>query len=360
MIKSLKKYQVQLTPFEATKNWALNNTDNENLLLMEDDYPVALEFLDFGSGVGVPVENFGCDIALEQQGTDLATIEEGLKVTGIFYPETDPSNIDGTYKRTIYSQVKTMFYNSYLDPTKIWGIDNIDFELSRTKRILADQFRLFNIPRMVFGDRMTPKSIVIQDNTLDNLYTITDDGNGNLFAGENLFSHQQELGEYVNEFDATMSSSLCDWYWAQNIETYTDATSLSIGFVSGQNENQVTYEYSSIGITFLTGSILDTVYILPITGSGVELVPLSLAFSGGYNTDTVITYTSSFDSSSVEISFISGTIFDTVQVVTASFDSSSVGIGFVTGSNDFTTYQVTMSLGEAFNAGLIFKTGSNN
>lgn len=212
MIKSLKKFEIQLTPFNATKNWSLNNTDNESLILTEDDFPIALEFLDYGSGNELPFINSNCDIALEQQDSNLATLEEGLKMSGPFYPQTEPQNPDGTYKRPIYYQIKTLFYNTYLDPTKIWGIENIDFQKSNTLRQLSDRFRLINIPRNVFGDKITPTSVNIIDNTSDNDYVIQDDGNGNLFAGTNLFSHQQELGEYVNNFQEG-SSSFCDFYW---------------------------------------------------------------------------------------------------------------------------------------------------
>lgn len=218
MIKLLKQYQIQVTPFVATKDWYLNNTDNENLILFEstgsdDGLPIALEFIDYGDGSQLPTTNSLCDIALEQQTNDLATTQIGLNVKGIFYPNIEPINVDGTYKRSIYHQVKTMFYNLYLNPSKIWGIENIDFPLSQTQRLLSDEFRLVDIPRMAYGDKIIPNTIVIYDNTLDNPYIIKDDGNGNLFAGSNLFSHQQELGEYINEFITNETSSYCNYYW---------------------------------------------------------------------------------------------------------------------------------------------------
>lgn len=205
MLKSLKKYEIQTKPFEAVKTWALNNTHNDNLLLFEstgpdDGLPYALEYIDYGNNIGYPIPNSSCNISLEQQDADLATLELGLNIIGIFYPDSDPQNIDGTYKRSVYHQVKTMFYNLYLDPTKIWGVENIDFPLSRTERRISDEIRLIDIPRNVFGDKMVPKSVVMTDNTTDNEYLITDDGNGNLFAGTNLFSHQQEIRHHNNEF----------------------------------------------------------------------------------------------------------------------------------------------------------------
>ncbi len=218
MIKLLKQYQVRLTPFIATKDQSLNNNDNTNLLLTETDIPIALEFIDYNDGN--PFENSSCDIALEELDNNLAIINYGLNVSGIFYPNADPVNSDGTYQRCIYHQIQTTFYNTYLDQSKIWGIENIDFELSQTKKFLSDQFHLFSIPNNVFGDKILFNSITFTDNTLDNPYTITDDGNCNLFAGINLFSKQQELGEYINNFDPSVSSSYCDSFWNNILTTY--------------------------------------------------------------------------------------------------------------------------------------------
>jgi len=217
MIKLLKKYEIHTTPFEAIKNWAINNTHNDNLLLYEttgsdDGVPYALEFIDYGSGLRLPITSSACDIALEQQDADLATLELGVNVVGIFYPEIDPKNIDGTYMRSVYHQVRTMFYNQYFDPTKIWGSENIDFPLSRTERRLSDEIRLIDIPRIVFGDKIVPKSVLVTDNTTDNEYTITDDGYGNLRAGTNLFSHQQEIRHHSNDFEFGYTY-FCDPYF---------------------------------------------------------------------------------------------------------------------------------------------------
>jgi hypothetical protein len=217
MIKLLKQYQIQVTPFGATKTWNLNNNDNDSLLLFEstgsdDGLPIALEFIDYGDGSGYPVENSSCDIALEQQTNDLATSQLGLNVSGIVYPETEPKNHDGTYKRSIYHQVKTMFYNNYLDPSKIWGVENIDFVLSQTRRSLSDQFKLIDIPRGTYGDKIIPNTVKVYDNSLDNNYMITDDGNGNLFAQKNLFSHQQEVGSYTNYYSSGSNSDCYDYF----------------------------------------------------------------------------------------------------------------------------------------------------
>lgn len=344
MIKALKKYQVQLTPFEATREWSLNNIENDNLLLFEstgsdDGMPYALEFIDYSQGP-FPVDNNECNIALEQQDSDFTVIEQGQKATGLVYPTTELKNPDGTFMRSIYSQVKTMFYNNYIDPSKIWGIENIDFELGQTKRLLADQFRLFNIPRHVFGDKMSPNSIQMNDNTLDNPYTIVDDGNGNLFAGTSLFSHQQELGEYINEFIADLTSSYCDYYWQDHTPRYYDSASMTIGFFAGAATSQLHEDTSSMSIGFVIGSTA-------IAPPFIDLPNMTVGFYHGSASNSVITITASnaAETSSMYVNFVSGTITNTVFTITASnpAETSSMNVNFVSGSLVTTTFLVTAS-----------------
>ena len=153
--------------------------------------------------------------ALEQQSDDLLTYKDGLKLSGIFYPDKDPKNLDGTYQRVVYSQIIQTFYNNYRDPTKIWGLENIDFDKSKTKRFLADRFKMFEIPQMVFGEKIIENTVIMFDTTTDNDYIISDDGNCNLFAGTNIFARQQEVGEYKNEF-LTGSFGYCSFYDSVN------------------------------------------------------------------------------------------------------------------------------------------------
>lgn len=215
MLKLLHNDDTQNTPFVATKYWALNNVLNEDSILMEhsgsDGPAVALEYLTLLPNVAVTASN-PCNIALEQQTNDKARFRDGTKITGIFYPDTDPKNLDGTYQRVVYAQVVKMFYNDYRDPTKIWGLEKIDFDTSKTKRFLSDKFKMFEIPQPVYGEKIIPNTVIMFDKTTDNDYEIKDDGNCNLFAGTNLFAHQQELGNYFNQF-ISGSSGACDYYY---------------------------------------------------------------------------------------------------------------------------------------------------
>ena len=216
MLKLLHKNDTKISPFFVTKPWELSNVINDDLIIMEhsgsDGLPVCLEYIEYTSKF--PITSSNCNIAKEQQDNDLANYKSGIKLSGLFYPETDPKNLDGTYQRVVYSQIIKTFYNNYRDPTKIWGLENLDFELSKTKRYISDRFKMFEIPQYTFGEKILPSSVVMYDDTTDNDYIIVDDGNCNLFAGTNIFSHQQEIGEYSNQFITGSLNGSCDYYYS--------------------------------------------------------------------------------------------------------------------------------------------------
>jgi len=213
MLKILHKNDTQITAFSVFKNWELSNTSNDDVVLIDTtssaDIAVALEYIQYTTEY--PITSSNCDVALEEQLDDLATYRNGLNLQGLFYPATDPQNSDGTYQRVVYSQIYNTFYNLYRDPTKMWGLENLDFQLSNTQRFISDKFIVIDIPQKTFGEKILPTTFVLYNTTTDNNYIMTDDGNCNLYAGTNLFSHQQEVGNYTNNFIQS-SSKYCDYY----------------------------------------------------------------------------------------------------------------------------------------------------
>ena len=203
MIKHINHQNVSTTPFVADKARVLSNIQNSDTVILEtsvytDGTNVSLDYVDFNGGN--PVINRECDIALEQQDLDSIGYEEGTIGYDQFDPSTNPQNTDGTYKSLVHRMVKNSFYNTYQNPTKIFGVEHIDFQLSKTLRNLSDHFRMFNIPQMFFGDKIQPRSVQFYDNLLDDNVVIFDDGCQNLIAGYNLFSKVQEvrsLGNYI-------------------------------------------------------------------------------------------------------------------------------------------------------------------
>ena len=215
MIKNFKRGDIQTTPFVATKPWVLTSFHNQDLILIEGTGSIAIaqEFIDYEGGDDLPILNRECDIANEQQVADTVLYEEGQKITGVFYPETDPQNNTGTFKRLVYTQIKNAFYNTYQNPTKMFGLENIDFQLSQTQKFLNDKFRVFTIPQNQFGEKVLPNSVVLVDNSLDDNFEIVDDGDGNIIAKENLFARVQEVRKFYNIVNPSTTNSYCSNYY---------------------------------------------------------------------------------------------------------------------------------------------------
>lgn len=250
MIKNLKRNDIQVTPFVATKNWELSNTQNAAVLLLEQtasdgsDLSLAVEYIDYGDGT-LPVTNSLFSLALEQQSLDAVIYQEGISGSGLFTPDNEPINLDGTYKRLVYSTIRNMFYNKHNDPTKIFGLEYIDLQSTNTKKFISEKIRSFQIPRLNFGDKVLEESVKLFDNSLDNVYTITDDGYENLVAGYNLFSRVQEIGEFANSMSIGFNG-YCDSY--VNPQAPSAPTNLS-----GSLTGSVT---SSILFTHVSGAVL--------------------------------------------------------------------------------------------------------
>ena len=193
MLKQLKKTDVTTSPFRATKARELFNVQNPDQVILEQDSasvvipdtPIALDYVDYITGT--PLLNRDCDIALEQQTEDLAIYEEGISGSlKTFNSASAETNLNtGTYKE--------LLYNNYRNPTEIFGMENVDFQLNKTNLYLADKFRMFTIPRLVMGDKIAPGSVQFQDTSFDDNVDVRDDSNGNLTAGTNLFSKIQEV-----------------------------------------------------------------------------------------------------------------------------------------------------------------------
>jgi hypothetical protein len=209
MIKQLRKYDVQNTPFIATKSWNLLNTNHQDLLETEDGlFTIALEFISFQQDVPQGIINFDCDIALEQQGADPVVFQEGISGSGFLHP-TDDQNLDGTFKRLIWHQIFRAFYNTSHNPLETFGLNKIDFQTSGLQRFLGANFKVFKLPQINFGDKIAEGTMTFVDNAFDDNYVIADDGLGNLLAGPNLFSKSQEIRHFENVVFTGSFDSFC-------------------------------------------------------------------------------------------------------------------------------------------------------
>jgi hypothetical protein len=193
MIKHINPQNILTTPFIAAKAHVLSSTQNSDVVVLEQDgtTAIALDYVNYN--FGSPILNSDCNIALEQQDTDAAAYQEGILDTGTFNSASSERNADGTYKSLVHRTIKNAFYNTYNNPTEIFGVEYIDFALSNTLRNITDNFRIFSLTPLQFGDKIEPKSVRFYDTLFDDNVTVFDDGFQNLIAGYNLFSNVQEV-----------------------------------------------------------------------------------------------------------------------------------------------------------------------
>jgi hypothetical protein len=327
MIKQLGKHDRLISPFIAAKQWALSNVDPQDLVLTEttgSSEPVALEFTDYTDGT--PFVNRECNIALEQQPNDLAIPEAGKSGSGTFFPDREETNQKTkTFKRLIYDQIQKAFYNDYKNPLQIFGIDNIDFPLSKTDRFIGNEFLMFTIPRNVFGDRLAEKTIQMFDHTFDDNLIIVDDGEGNLVAGMNLFAKVQEIRTFGNSiFQESIPDS------PSNLVVVSGSAILTWNDNS-QNEDGFVIERSLDGLTY-------TQYVTKSAGSTTHTDNnVTQSFTYYYRVFTFNSVGTSSYSNTASINFPTGSVPDApsnLVVISGSAilswdDNSSTEDGFV-------------------------------
>ena len=147
MIKPIQSNEAFNIPFISLKSWEL--TSNDSILTVEDGYFVSSShnFYDSSSSYtyGFPLE---------------------------------PQNENGSYKRLVYSLVKNAYYGNNLATT--FGLETLDSD--KVVKIIQDTLVRVIVPRVYFGEKIQPDSVVITDNSKDKSYTIYDDTYGNLYV----------------------------------------------------------------------------------------------------------------------------------------------------------------------------------
>ncbi len=366
MIKHINHQNFLTTEFVATKKWKFGNVENDDVVLLEsttDDVPVAYEYIDYTTN---PISiNTDCDIALEQQDADVVKYQEGMTGSGIFYPDSELKNQDGSFKRLVYDQTKRAFYNKYGNPTQMFGMEFIDFPLSKTERNLSNLFRMFTIPRNYFGEKIVGNTVYLYDNNLDDNIKIRDDGFQNLIAGHNLFSKVQEVRGYnlpesfLNIIMSGSSDNGCPTFNYFVPATGSDGVGVHTTLLFGAVANHWSSDSDGVSTGFLTGSLMNGVVV--ITGSDANV--LSTTFNSGILSDLVYTisasdggFTGSNGASVVSIAFApTGSILSTIAIPISSSDGvPSTSLTFQSGSAFIGA--VVVSGSETNNSG----TGSGN
>ena len=167
-------------------------------------------------------------IGLQQSDDDFITIREGTCVDSkvMFVPENEKQNIDGTYKRIIYNQAKNLFYTNYINPVTVMGSNTqFDPSLDGKNQILFKKLKTVSIPQAFIGEKIVENSVKIVEKNGIVDYTIIDDGNGNLYVKDRLFSVIVDDQHRHPLFDGDLISAESSSYYNEEIvesEMYRD------------------------------------------------------------------------------------------------------------------------------------------
>ena len=231
--------------------------------------------------VDSPLTSSQCVLCLEQSDDNFLTFEDGIRVDNFikFNPDTEVQNLNDTYKRITYDQIKNLFYNDSRDPTKLLGLENFDLMLDGKNRILHDLLKVVTIPQAYFGDKIVENSVEIVEDSSDQTYTIVDDGSGNLYSRDKIFSvivkdNNRDILQYnssstvkigpdsnfiLNEFTNSIS-----WQYYKNNVLFVERSEIYDFFVYGYDFSNVihpiTYQ-SNIVYFGYSGSNTNTISI---------------------------------------------------------------------------------------------------
>lgn len=201
MIKFFKTEDVLTTRFVVTKPQTIDNILVDLIFGNQTDsttgeqtlFPITIPFLDCdnnrsGSCNPISINNaYLADTNFIQDDIPEFQIGKYRNSSSVFYPsgstgwsnETNPINVDGTYKGQVFNTVKKMYYNDYNNSYNIFGLNNLN--LQNKKLNLTNEFSLYSLSTNQAGDSIRPNTLMITNQTGDILSDIFDDGNNNLY-----------------------------------------------------------------------------------------------------------------------------------------------------------------------------------
>ena len=235
MIKSLSKEDVSATPFVVSKRWQtpgpllnfLLTDTNYTTSSIGDSFPLGINYTDFLTGIRYPcfttgafnyydksfvessssirdypnpsdfytttsveeVRNDDFNLTLEEDDDRFVKVESGIKIEKYvrFLPVSESKNINGSYKRLVYDQIKNSYYSDTKDPTKLLGLENIDLFLDKSNRSIGNQIKVATIPQAYYGDAIQKGTVRIKDESQEQSVTFIDDGRGNMKTSGSVF-----------------------------------------------------------------------------------------------------------------------------------------------------------------------------
>ena len=235
----------------------------------------------FDLPMDVPITNSSYNLCMEQSEDNFVTIENGVYVDNNvkFDPKTEPQNLNDTFKRITHNQIKNLFYNDSGDPTKLLGLENFDLFLDAKNRVIYNNLKVVTIPQAYFGDSIVKNSVEILDNTGDQSYTIVDDGLGNLYARDKVFSviknDQNKTIKYYNTASVVKLNSDIQIQINETVEADPSINWLSY------NDNEI-YVHRDIASSFFVYGY-DRSNIINFASASSNLIYLGHPSASNYN-----------------------------------------------------------------------------
>jgi len=279
MIKPIQSDETFNTPFISQKSWDI--TSNDSILTVEDGYFVSSSnnFYDSSSSYtyGFPLE---------------------------------PQNSNGSYKRLVYNLVKNTYYNPNIANT--FGLETLDSD--KVVKILQNTLVRVTIPRIYFGEKIHPDSVLIIDSSKDKNYTIYDDQYGNLYVdGTNFVDYADITSRLFSKPTVSFTGS-----------PVSGNAPLTVVFspTIGGNATEYLWEFGDGTSLFATSSVSRThVYSSP----GTYTVSLTATGFGGSTTFTRNAYIKANVYIPAPVVSFTGSPLSGYYPFTASFVNSTVG-----------------------------------
>lgn len=232
MIKFFKNQDIIVNKFVTTKEQTLNNIILDLILgtdaSLENTFPIILpveQCDDIYSGSCKPKINKDTHLANTDFSDDNIpefSIGKYVFSGSVFYvsgssewrEDTNPLNINGTYKRQVYNTIKRMHYNNYNNVYNIFGFNQLNIDNQNLN--LCNEFSLYSLKVNQAGDSIRPNTIRIINQTGDILSDIFDDGHNNLFLTGSHFINKYEFD--TNTTSSIKNSGVCGLgYYLDNV-----------------------------------------------------------------------------------------------------------------------------------------------
>lgn len=140
----------------------------------------------------------------------------GKNITGsLFDVETDETNTNGIYKRTLYNSIKSQFYINSATSSILTEVGKRQSYASSDERVIGDEIIVISLPQLYYGEGIKVGSL----NIVSGSFTYTDDGYSNIVSESQIYGNvfydrglivltkDIQSGSSFNEYSLTYNST---------------------------------------------------------------------------------------------------------------------------------------------------------